>query len=1111
MLNWRTYLLLACLFGGCKKAAPPLFQLLPPAHTGIDFANHLSEGDSLNILNYIYYYNGGGVGIADFNGDGLEDLFFTGNEVSCRLYLNKGNLQFEDVTAAAGLTTTAWCTGVAIADINADGLPDLFVCTAGYPGDSLRKDLLFINEGPASESPQSHAAGGLTIPRFKEAAAEYGLTSTAYTTHAAFFDYDGDGDLDLYLLNHDNKRETLNTPLPKKLNGEGDNNDQLFRNEGGNFFTNVTQEAGILAEGYGLGIAVSDFNGDGKPDVYISNDFISNDLLYINEKQGHFTNQIPDYLRHQTYNSMGCDVADFNNDALPDIVTVDMLPETDAGRKMMAGAMTWDKWQLIERAGYEPQYMRNTLQLARLRQPLKFSEIGQLAGIQATDWSWAPLFADFDNDGWKDLFISNGYLRDITDRDFIDYSNHLSMFKSQEQADRDLLPQIRQLKGKVWPNRIFQNKGHLKFLPQNEAWGLSHPSCSNGAVFADLDNDGDLDLVINNLNEPAFIYENKADRLLKHNYLQVKLEGWPANSQGIGAALTIWVGGQKQYLEQYLSRGFMSSVTSRLHFGLGAAALVDSLEIRWPDGARQMLFGVPANQTFTLKHVDAKPSAPVTPSEEPTPLAEVTSQYGLAFKHRESPYNDFRYQRLLPHGFSENGPPLAIGDLNGDGLDDCYAGGGSMQTGRLFFQKPDGHFTQTELEKSDRASNVAALIFDANGDNFEDLLLTYRNNESDAGHLLPLCRLYLNDGKGNFTWAKEALPAIYSPLNCIAAADFDGDGDSDLFLGGDACTANYPFPCRSYLLRNDGGRFTDLTEASPALLHPGIVRAAQWADLDGDGRPELVVAGEWMPLSVYKNIGGTMKDHTIELGLGGTAGWWSALALHDLDSDGDLDIVAGNHGLNSRFAISEVKYLSIYAADFDQNGSAEGVLCRFIEGKEKPIHQRDKMIAQISELKKKFLRYAPYSTAAIEDIFEKPVLAAAYRRECRHLESAVFINEGARGFAMKTLPLEAQFAPVHALLCADFDGDDRPDILLAGNTFNFDVTTGRLDASNGLMLKGDGRGNFAALPPAKSGFYVEGVAMDMAFLQRKSNNPLLLIGVNNGELKSFEWQKPTKN
>jgi hypothetical protein len=1095
------------LFCACKKTDPALFQLLPPNRTGIDFANNLAEGDSLNILNYVYYYNGGGVGIGDFNNDGLEDIFFSGNEVSSRLYLNKGNLKFEDITQAAGLETTAWCTGVAVADVNADGWLDIYVCTAGHPQPERRRNLLFINNG-TSQSPITNHQSPVT---FTEQAAEYGLADTSYSTQAAFFDYDLDGDLDLYLLNHANERATLNTPLPKKTNGEGSSTDRLYRNNGNGTFTDVSREAGILTEGYGLGIAISDVNGDGWPDIYVANDFIYNDLLWVNEGGKRFTNQSADYFAHQTYNSMGCDFADFNNDAQPDLITVDMLPETDSQQKMMAGVMTWDKWQLIERAGYEPQYMRNSLQLAATRptansqQPTAFfSEIGQLAGVQATDWSWAPLFADFDNDGRKDLFISNGYLRDITDKDFIDYTNSLSMFKSQGQADRDLLPKIRQLKGKMLPNRIFRNNGNLTFEPKFEAWGLTQSSFSNGAAYADLDNDGDLDLVTNNLNEPAFIYENRAD---KSNYLNIRLEGLPENSQGIGAKVTIAAGGQKQYLEQYLSRGFMSSTTGVLHVGLGDKTTCDSLTIQWPNGKRQVLTEIPANQTLTLHQTDAQV---FIEAKSPTPngfLVEKTNENGLAFQQEEQPFNDFRFQPLLPHGFSQNGPSIAIGDLNGDGLDDAYVGGAAGQPGVVFTQKSNGQFQQADLPESADFEDVDAVFFDADMDGDLDLLAVSGSNERGAESDFYQSRLYRNDGQGRFSWDKNALPAMREPASCAAVADFDGDGDMDIFIGGSAVPGSYPLASRSYLLRNEKGVFTDLTSLVPELEKPGIVTAAAWSDLDKNGSPDLVLAGEWMPVTVFKNNKGKLVNATAELGLEKTSGWWNALAISDLNGDGFPDLVVGNRGLNSKFKASDQAPLRVYAADFDQNGSIESIICRQAEGKEKPIHQRDELMAQVNALERRFPKYALYATASVQQVFEEKSLAQATQKDCRVLASTVFLNKGGKGFSAKPLPLLAQVSSLRAIACEDVNHDGKMDLVLGGNDYSQAISIGQADASHGLVLLGDGVGEFSPMPAERSGFFIQGMVNDLAVLNRKNRKKLLLAGVNGGALRVFEFRE----
>ncbi|MEY3195395.1 MAG: hypothetical protein RIQ78_1492 [Bacteroidota bacterium] len=1102
MILKHAFLLLPMLFCTCRKASPVLFELLDPAHSGIDFVNKLSEGDSLNILNYVYYYNGGGVGIADFNNDGLEDVFFTGNETSCKLYLNKGNLHFEDITRQAGITTTQWCTGVALADVNADGWMDLYVCTAGYPQPEYRKNLLFINHGNQPNL------------RFSEEAAAFGIADTAYSTQAAFFDYDHDGDLDLYVMNHANERQSLNTPLPKKINGESSSTDHLYRNNGDLSFTNVSQSMGIQTEGYGLGLAIADINNDGWEDVYVSNDFIYNDLLYINNAGKNFSNQITRYIRHQSYNGMGCDIADFNNDGRSDLVVTDMLPETDENRKTMAGAMTWDKWQIIQEAGYEPQYVRNTLQWAVDGQPhhrnglaaappTVFAEIGQLAGTAATDWSWAPLFADFDNDGFKDLFVTNGYLRDITDKDFLDYSANVSMFKSPGEANRDLLPKIRLLKGKKLPNRIFHNNGDLTFSPGNEDWGFTQPTCSNGGAYADLDNDGDLDLIVNNINEAASLYENSANNTNHNHYLSIRLEGLPGNTSGVGTKVTIIAGKQRQYLEQHLSRGFMSSVSGILHVGLGANTTIDTLVVRWGDGKSQILTDLMANQTLTIKASAAKDPPPQNNTVSNTLLQDVTARSGVDFTHHETAFNDFQYQPLLPHGFAQNGPPIAVGDLNGDALDDFYVGGAKGQSGRLFFQQPDGRFTWKDLPKELDTEDTASIIFDVNGDGYNDLYIVSGGCEWAEASLHYQDKLFVNDGRGNLQAALDALPSMPTPGACVSAADFDGDGDLDLFVGGSVLPMQYPLPDRSYLLQNDGGKFTDVTATfAPELQHPGIVTDAQWADVDNDSDPDLVLVGEWMPITIYANIQGKLIDQTAKYGLNQSSGWWNTLAIHDLDGDGDLDVVAGNLGLNAPYKVSEQTPLRLYAKDFDNNGTMDAIVTRTEGGKEKPVHQRDELRAQINGLSKKYPRYAPFAAATVQEIFGEKVLLNAYTKTCNNLQSSCFFQQQGR-FLTKVLPIAAQIAPVKAILCADFNADHYPDILLTGNDNAASISTGKYDASNGILLLGDGHGGFSRQGAARSGFWVDGVGESLASIRLISGSNGVLSGENNGPLRLF--------
>ncbi|MCB9285677.1 MAG: VCBS repeat-containing protein [Lewinellaceae bacterium] len=1087
---------------GLLEEEQPLLELLPSGQTGVDFNNRLSEGDSLNILNYVYYYNGGGTGIADFNNDGLEDLFFTGNETSCRIYLNRGGMHFEDITEPAGLQTDGWATGVAIADVNADGFDDIYICMAGHRDPALRANRLYLNEGPGP--------GGL--PRFREAAAEYGIADTSYSTHAAFFDYDLDGDLDLYVLNHANQRSTLNTPLPRKLHGEGASTDHLYRNDGNAAqkpFTDVSEAAGIQIEGYGLGIAITDINRDGWPDIYISNDFIYSDLLYINRQDGTFREQAADYLRHQSYNGMGCEIADFNNDAWQDILVLDMLPEDRKRKKTMAGTMNYDKWGLMLANGYAPQYMRNTLQLNNGPYPRRdsaartsFSEVAQLAGVHQTDWSWSGLFADLDNDGWKDLFITNGYLRDITDKDFIDYSASLGMFQSQKKADQAVLEQIRKLEGVKLPNYCFRNEGNLSFT---SCLSLP-PSFSNGAAYGDLDGDGDLDLVTNNINGPAFVLENRSAGRPNAHFLKVRLFGPAGNPHGIGARLWLYAGEQKQYLEQYPYRGFQSSVSTVLNFGLGASTYADSLIIEWPGGRRQAIGPVGAGKEIALKYEEAAEHAVLPLVADTGPLLrDVSGQNGLDFIHRGSSFNDFLQQPLLPHSFSRSGPALAVGDLNGDGLDDVYIGGAKGQPGRVFCQTPDGRFEHRDLLEGAEAEDVDALIFDADNDGAKDLYVVSGGSEYPAADKGYQDRLYLNDGSGGLRLSAEALPAMPASGSCVAAADLEGDGDLDLFVGGRVETGQYPLPPRSYLLQNDGGVFSDVTtELAPGLERTGMVTDAVWASLEEGAGPALVLVGEWMPVTIFRNKGGRLERQPAE-GLENSNGWWYSLAAGDFDQDGDTDFLAGNLGLNTMFQATPSEPVRAYAGDFDNNGSIDAVMSYYIQGVESPVPSRDVLFSQIPGLEKKYPRYGLYAEAELKQLFGKEKLEQAYTLECNTFQSSYIENQGEGNFSLSPLPLSAQFAPVSGIICMDFNEDGHTDALLAGNDYSPEVNIGRCDAFNGLLLLGDGRGRFSPAGPMQSGFWAEGEVKGLKMARRGETGLYwILAAVNNDSLRTFE-------
>jgi enediyne biosynthesis protein E4 len=1081
--------LAACGAGADAPPAEPLFERLAPEVTGIDFVNHLPETPDFNILNYLYYYNGGGVAVGDVNNDGLPDLYFTSNLGANRLYLNRGGFVFEDVTDDAGVAGDAgWTTGVTMADVTGNGWLDIYVSTVDYL-DKRSRNQLFVNNGDGT---------------FTERAAEWGLDHVGYSTQAVFFDYDGDGLLDMFLLNHAVHTERSYGTTALRAERHRASGDKLYRNLGDRF-VDVSEHAGIIGgvAGYGLGVAVSDFSGNGCPDIFVANDFHENDFLYYNNCDGTFTEGIERSMAYTSRFSMGVDAADINDDGRPDLVVLDMLPEREDIYKTSAGAETYDVYLLKQRFGYHPQYARNTLHLNRGGG--LFSEVGYLAGVHATDWSWAALFADLDNSGRKDLFITNGIYRRPNDLDYISFISNEAIQASLEhgitEENLTLLGRMPQI---PIPNYAYRNEGtsHAGAAPRftnvAETWGLAQPGFSNGAAYVDLNNDGSLDLVVNNINAPASIYRNRSRELNGHRFLKVVLQGEGANTQGIGARVEIRHGGRMQMLEQMPTRGFQSSVDPRLHFGLGRDLVVDTLLVVWPDGRYQRLEAVPADRFVTVRQADA-----VGTFARPAPPAPIFEQLAVpmdrAFRHRENTFVDFNREPFIPQLLSTEGPALAVGDVTGNGLDDFFIGGARDQAGAIFLQQPDGRFLRRPvpaLEADSLYEDVVAVLFDVNGDGRLDLYVGSAGNEFREEHEQLRDRLYLNDGAGGFHRAPDALPDVRGNTSVVAPFDFDGDGHLDLFVGSRVVTGRYGLTPRSFLLRNDGtGRFEDVTETlAPGIAEVGMVTGAAWLPREGRG-PDLVVVGEWMPVRIFEQARGRYVERTRGTGLERTHGWWNTVVAVDVTGDGRLDLVLGNHGRNSFVQAGPEQPARVHVADFAGNGVLEQMLTFYRSGVSYPIASRDELVKRIQPLRRRFVSYADYGDKRLDEIFERDVLNGAVVREARTLASAVAVNQGNGSFTLEELPAEAQYAPIRAILAADFLGDGRTELLLAGNFFGLTPVRGRYAASYGTLVRADGAGGWEPIDRERSGLALTGQVRAMAPL-RTPSGPAVLVARN---------------
>ncbi len=1083
-----------------RESAPrhPLFKLLSPRETGVTFANTITTSDTMNVQNDVYIYNGAGVAIGDINNDGLPDLFFSGNMVSSRLYLNKGNMKFEDITESAGVKTSKWATGATMVDINDDGLLDIYVSVSGREGSkgSDRANLLFINNGDGT---------------FTEEAARYGIADTGYSTHAVFLDYNGDGYLDLFVLNNSPKdfaRGAADTHPFGVKTGSPEGYNTLYRNNGDGTFTDVSKQAGILRQiGYGLGVAVADVNRDGRPDIYVSNDVAPNDVLYINNGDGTFSDKAATLLKHTSVAGMGVDIADFNNDGWPDIVQMDMLPATLEQRKRMSGYLTYPGRIELRHRGFRDDYDQNSLQLSNGG---VFSEISSLAGLSATDWSWSALFADFDNDGLKDILATSGYPKAPNDLDY-----QTAMYAARRNDNHQAaLEQLRQLRAYRVPNSVFRNNGDLTFTNETKAWGMDQPGFSYGAAYADLNNDGKLDVVINNIDGPASIYENIQPSDSGSHYLAVKLEGDSPNRRGIGTTLILTAGGKKQYLYHSPYRGYMSTMEGPEHFGLGRATRVDSLEVIWPDWRRQVLNDLVADRMVTVKQVSGVRCR--VPACTPGNLAPGTRH--LPFQPtRVPPYAqalpsgpDYEVQPLLPYELSRQGPALAVGDVNGDGLDDVFIGGSAGVPGKLFLQRRDGSFVESARGQPWAADkdyeDWGAVFFDANGDGRPDLYVASCGYQHTPVSPKLQDRLYINQGGGRFVRDTLALPAMLTCTASVAAGDFNGDGKPDLFVGGRLTPRNYPYPARSYILRNDGGHFTDVTsEVAPELAQPhGMITAAVWVDFDGDGRLDLVTAGEWMPLEFWHNDG--TKLVKVSVGLPPTRGWWWSLAVADFNHDGHPDLVAGNMGLNFMYTTSPESPFGVYATDFTGNHATDIVLTQEIGGTEYPYFGRVRLGPVIYPVALAVPSYSAFANASMTQLFGATKLGRALHYQTDTFASLYLQNNGNGTFTAVPLPNLAQISPIRGIIAHDVDGDGNLDLIVAGNLLDTEPNTTPADAGNGLWLKGDGRGHFTPVPPIESGFLAPRDVSGLVLVKTAAGSAVLIANTGDS-LQGFTIRK----
>jgi len=1023
--------------------------------------------------------------------------------VSSHLYINQGNFEFKEIAKKAGVQAQGlWNTGTTMADVNADGFLDIYVCRSAAKDPSKRKNLLYINNQDLT---------------FTEKAEEYGIADSGYSTQGSFFDYDKDGDLDLYVLNHSTQEYAgfgqITASLKNKQNKAY--SDKLYRNDNGKY-KDVSDQAGLISNvlGFGLGVAISDVNEDGWQDIYVSNDYNEQDYLYINNQDGTFSESLENFIGHTSLFSMGSDIADINNDGYTDIITLDMLPEGNYRQKMVSGPDNYDKYQLLVGSGFYNQTMRNMLQLNNKGE--SFSEVGQFSGISNTDWSWSALLTDLDNDGQKDLFVTNGYKRDYTNMDFMNYAVQEKLNENKTGNRTAIMELLENIPSTVEENYVYHNNGDLTFTKANQEWGIDQKSLSNGASYADLDNDGDLDLVVNNIEEEAFVYRNNSEINTDNRYLKVKLAGKGQNTFGIGAKIELFVNGKVLAQEQIPTRGYQSSVDYNLVFGLGKAENIDKLKITWPDSKIQILEDVPVNQTVTLKQEEAALPKEAEKAASPTLLTDITNDSLLIYDHVENDFIDFKRDQLLPHKLSTQGPKIAKGDVNNDGLADFFIGGAKGVSGQLFLQTKSGTFSpgnSKTFEENKGSEDLGVLFFDADNDKDLDLYVVSGGNEFEIDAEELQDRLYINNGRGNFKKSVSGLPKMLTSGSCVTASDLDGDGDQDLFIGGRLVPGKYPTTPRSYILANDGnGNFTDVTsKMNSDLVNPGMITDALWSDIDNDNQDDLILVGEFMPIRVFKNNSGVFAELTDESGLSNSEGWWNSIEQGDFDNDGDTDFILGNFGLNSQLKASQEEPVTLYAKDFDSNGSIDPILCSFIMGESHPVFSKDDLLGQLSGLKSKYVNYSDYADQKITDIFISEELQDATVLKAVNFSSSYLENLGNGKFDLKPLPNVAQFSPIYGILSEDLNQDGNLDIVIGGNFFGTRVKYGRYDASKGTYLLGDGKGGFTPVSNSESGLDVAGEVRDIVLLEQSEKSRLVVFVKNNSALQVYKVGQNQEN